>query len=231
MTEKTEKKEESKKILNLYQRTLKVIEATGVIPKNGKNSLQHYTYVQESDVVNALRKEMVKNGITVVPTLKEMTWLEPVSTRKGNTMSHVQLEISYKFVNVDNPKEFEKVVIPGEALDSSDKAVNKAITASKKYALLLYFMIPTGDDPEKDESVDAETKVIHPRVIKPVENTQVSKPVYIRELPKVEQAKIFSSFAELDQNVLESELKGKNVVDLTVPEARMLFAKLKKEQG
>ena len=230
MTEKKEKKEVEKK-LNFYQKVDKIIEETGFVPKNGRNVSQKYDYVKESDVVSMLRTKMAKYGITVAPSMEKVEWLEPIRTRSGGTMSHVEVDMTYKFMNADNPKEYEKVSMPGEGMDTGDKSINKAITASKKYALLLFFMLPSGDDPEKDETVDAETKVIHPRIVKPVNNSQVSKPVYIRELPKAEQAKIFSSFAELDQNVLKGELKGKNVVDLTVPEARTLFAKLKKEQG
>jgi hypothetical protein len=45
------------------------------------------------------------------------------------------------------------MVVPslGAGTDSGDKAPYKAMTGASKYAELLSFLIPTGDDPEKDE--------------------------------------------------------------------------------
>jgi hypothetical protein len=40
----------------------------------------------------------------------------------------------------------------GEGQDAGDKAVYKAMTGALKYCLLKTFLIPTGDDPERDET-------------------------------------------------------------------------------
>ena len=46
---------------------------------------------------------------------------------------------------------FESVVI-GEAMDSGDKASNKALSIGLKYALLQVFCIPTEDDKDPDST-------------------------------------------------------------------------------
>jgi hypothetical protein len=42
----------------------------------------------------------------------------------------------------------------GTGADSGDKAAYKAATGALKYALLLGFLVPTGDDPESDAATD-----------------------------------------------------------------------------
>jgi hypothetical protein len=42
--------------------------------------------------------------------------------------------------------------MPGCGEDTGDKGLYKAITGSEKYALKNIFLIPTGDDPEKDDA-------------------------------------------------------------------------------
>jgi len=47
--------------------------------------------------------------------------------------------------------EFVNFQSVGSGSDSTDKAVYKAMTGALKYALLLGFLIPTGDDPENEK--------------------------------------------------------------------------------
>ena len=217
MTVDMEKKDQEDRKMSFYQKIQKIIDETGFIPKNGKNAAQHYVYVQESDVVNALRGKMAKYGITMVPNLKEIKWLESVPTRNGGSMSHVEVDMEYKFVDVDDPSQNEMILMAGEGMDSSDKAINKAITASKKYALLLFFLLPTGDDPEKDETVD--TEVVRKRTKK---IQKVSPDTLLKDLPLSEKEKLFKAFEEFDTIELDPETT-------TYAQAKELYLKLKKE--
>jgi hypothetical protein len=58
----------------------------------------------------------------------------------------------YLFVTTDGSS--LEAVVYGEAMDSGDKATNKAMSAAHKYALLQTFLIPTEDveDSDADET-------------------------------------------------------------------------------
>jgi hypothetical protein len=49
-------------------------------------------------------------------------------------------------------------VITGEAMDSGDKATNKAMSVALKYALLQMFLIPTDDMRDPDATTHPEVK-------------------------------------------------------------------------
>jgi hypothetical protein len=69
----------------------------------------------------------------------------------------------------------------GEAMDSSDKATNKAMSAAYKYAALMTFAIPT----EGDNDADAHT----PEVV--AEPAKKPKPATITEAQLTELEKLF----------------------------------------
>ena len=70
------------------------------------------------------------------------------TTAKGTYQSHVFLTIDWAFVSAEDGSR-EVVTTCGEAMDTQDKAINKAMQASRKYAILMVLMIPTaGDDTE-----------------------------------------------------------------------------------
>jgi hypothetical protein len=61
-------------------------------------------------------------------------------------MPHIRLRLTYRFSHVSG--EYIDVQTIGEALDTSDKAANKAMTIGLKYAIRQFFLIETGDDPD-----------------------------------------------------------------------------------
>jgi hypothetical protein len=71
---------------------------------------------------------------------------------KGNALFYVTLEAEFDFVAVaDGSKHTVRTF--GEAMDSGDKATNKAMSAAYKYAAFQAFAIPT----EGDNDADATT--------------------------------------------------------------------------
>jgi hypothetical protein len=63
-------------------------------------------------------------------------------------MFYTRLKIKFTFY-ADDGSNVESVVI-GEAMDTGDKASNKALSIGLKYALLQVFCIPTEDDKDPD---------------------------------------------------------------------------------
>jgi ERF superfamily. len=74
----------------------------------------------------------------------------------------MRLEITYRFVNIDKPEEYIDIKTYGDGLDTGDKAPGKAMTYGDKYALMKGYKISTGDDPDKEASVETSYKKVEP---------------------------------------------------------------------
>jgi hypothetical protein len=137
------------KTKNIHQKVLDVTAALGRIPKRGHNDFQNYDYVTEADILEAVSAAQVEAGIVVYPNcVKDET--ERFVNKDGKTITERRVLMAYTIVNVDNPKETVTLVFPGDSHDTGDKAIYKALTGAEKYFLMKTYMIPTGDDPEKD---------------------------------------------------------------------------------
>jgi hypothetical protein len=138
--------------MNLISKLAEVMKQVKYIQKTGYNSFHKYKYATESDVTEAVREQLAKLNVIMIPSVKSCT-NRPHTTSKGNTEYIVTVEVDFTFYDGDSS---ETIVLTsfGEGQDSGDKGVYKAITGAVKYALMKAFMIPTGDDPEADSSVD-----------------------------------------------------------------------------
>ena len=142
---------------NLYQKILTVMEAVDRVEKRGRNEFHKYDYVLEADLIEAVRKTLIEEGVFVFASVVEERTSTAGTEDKPKQITSVKTK--YKFVNVDNPEESEEVLGFGQGEDQGDKGGYKAITGAMKYFLMKTFLIPTGDDPEND----GETPVKRPK--------------------------------------------------------------------
>jgi hypothetical protein len=129
-----------------------IVDAMGqinAIAKGRSNSMQNFKYRGIDDVMNELHPILAKCGIFIVPTVLEEQRAEG-KTSKGGVIYFTRLKIKFTFYAKDGSF-FESVVI-GEAMDSGDKASNKALSIGLKYVLLQVFCIPTEDDKDPDST-------------------------------------------------------------------------------
>lgn len=102
-------------------------------------------------IYNELQPLMATHGIFNCPEVIERSETAFTKTNEYNKETrwlHVYLKVMFTFYALDGSKVV--VVTSGEALDNSDKATNKAMSAAHKYALIQLFCIPT------DEPIDTE---------------------------------------------------------------------------
>ncbi|NCX56260.1 MAG: single-stranded DNA-binding protein [Burkholderiaceae bacterium] len=119
---------------------------------------QGYSFRGIDDVYNALAPVMAKHGLVIMPRILSRELTERASA-KGGVLFSVVVEAEFDFVSShDGSKHTVKTY--GEAMDSADKATNKAMSAAYKYAAFQTFCIPT----EGDNDADAVTHVVQ-RVI------------------------------------------------------------------
>jgi hypothetical protein len=128
----------------------KIIEAgleVGIIGKSGKNEAQNYKFTSEADVVMKVGPALFRRGVLVTPVHTIQSILPYMSGKENNKQAFLTtIESMWSFATED-----EEIVVGtlGQGTDTGgDKGVYKAMTGSKKYALLQALMIATGDDPE-----------------------------------------------------------------------------------
>lgn len=134
----------------------KAFSSTG-ISKDSKNQQQGFMYRGIDSVYNALSGKLADHELCILPRCTERIVTEQVSS-KGGKLFYVTVKVDYEFVSA---KDGSKHVITtyGEAMDSGDKATNKAMSVAYKYAAFQAFCIPTEEntaDPDAEtHSVDA----------------------------------------------------------------------------
>jgi len=123
------------------------IEAIG---KNRRNQDQKYSFRGIDDIFNTLHELFAKHGVTSRPVVLQRQQGDR-TTKSGSSMIHVALEVEFWLTDEDGAT---AIIGPtwGEALDTSDKSTNKAISFAMKYAMLQTFTIPTEDMAEGDRT-------------------------------------------------------------------------------
>lgn len=143
---------QERKDLNLYQKLLKITEEIGKIDKTGTNTQQSYKFIEQAVVVAEVRVQLAKWGVVIREEVLDRT-VDRFTTKSGANAVHVMLNSRFTVINADNPDEnFTDLWSAGEALDYSDKASNKATTASEKYYLMKLFKISDQNDPDKENN-------------------------------------------------------------------------------
>ena len=124
----------------IYEAISAVMADVGAVGKDKVNQLQKYNFRGIDDVMNALNPAMVKHKVFVAPEVLEEK-REERTTGKGGLLIYSILKVKFTFYTVDGSS-VEATVI-GEAMDSGDKSMNKAMSAAFKYACFQTFCIPT----------------------------------------------------------------------------------------
>tara|TARA_R110000868_G_C10972514_1_gene770270 strand:- start:6188 stop:6811 length:624 start_codon:yes stop_codon:yes gene_type:complete len=143
----------------VYQAIAAVTQNMGQegISKSRKNQQQGYNFRGIDDVFNALSPMLSTNNLCILPCVLERQCEERQSA-KGGALFYVTVKVRFDFVSAEDGSKHE-VVMYGEAMDSGDKATNKAMSAAYKYAAMQAFCIPT----EGDNDADQTTHEVAPR--------------------------------------------------------------------
>jgi ERF superfamily len=139
--------------MKVYQAIGKVsadMASTG-IAKGRKNEQQGYKFRGIDEVFNALAPSLVKNGLVILPRMVGRSVVER-QTKNGGVLFYVVVDAEFDFVATEDGSK-HTIRTFGEAMDSGDKATNKAMSAAYKYAAFQAFCIPT----EGDNDADATT--------------------------------------------------------------------------
>jgi hypothetical protein len=149
----------------LHRKLAQVMYEAERIPKNGKApaAMGGFPFVQVGDAADVIRKALAEKSVSMIPTNVELLAESEHTTKNGGTMTTMTVRTTWTLTDGDSG---ETTVIQslGSGADSGDKASPKAQTNAMKYALLMGFLLSTGDDPEMTDSSDRR-----PRRAEPVE--------------------------------------------------------------
>ena len=152
------------KKLNIFERVALITAEIGSVTKDLKvgEGEKSYQATSEGSVLSAVKplEEKYRVFSYAVTREKETQIIEKEYTWNGqqrkNRLVKVDITATYRFVNIDNPKEYIETISYGTGLDTGDKAAGKAMTYADKYALMKMYKISTGNanDPDSYSSPD-----------------------------------------------------------------------------
>jgi len=145
----------------IYGAMARVMDEVGSVAKNKKNPQQGYQFRGIDDVMAHVQGVLAKHSVVVVPFVQSVE-REMIATKSGGSMASVRAVIDHTFYAKDGSSVVARTI--GEAMDSGDKATNKAMSAALKYALVESLMIPTY---EVDRDTEEQSPQIAPKPTPP----------------------------------------------------------------
>lgn len=134
--------------INAVQRALSV---TGIAKDRTNTQGSGYKFRGIDDVYNAIAPLLAEHGLCIIPRMLTRTCAERQS-KQGGALFYVTVEAEFDFVATEDGSVHTARTF-GEAMDSGDKATNKAMSAAYKYAAFQTFAIPT----ESHQDTEAQT--------------------------------------------------------------------------
>lgn len=138
----------------LSKKILKIQDAVGVVKKQGQfgSEMGGGKYLRIEDAVVAVNKLLSSNGLILTGSLRSVNRVPHEKMGKDGNLarsgyiSSVLMEWSVEDTESGERREW---VFPGDGYDSTDKAVYKAMTGCRKYAITIIFNLPIGNDVEE----------------------------------------------------------------------------------
>lgn len=123
------------------------VQAVG---KSERNQQQGFSFRGIDAVLNAVGPVLRRHGVVVLPEVIRYEFGTVEVGQKRTPMGHVIAQVTYTFVGPEG--DTLSATVLGEAMDSGDKAVPKAMSVAFRTALLQALALPT-DEPDPDATV------------------------------------------------------------------------------
>jgi len=128
------------------------------ISKNSRNTQGNgYNFRGIDDVYNTLSSIMATHGLCIIPRMLSRV-CQDRNSKNGGTLLYVTVEAEFDLVSAEDGSKHTARTF-GEAMDSGDKATNKAMSAAYKYMAFQTFAIPTeGDNDSENQTHELASK-------------------------------------------------------------------------
>lgn len=131
------------------------------IGKERENKDQKYKFRGIDDIYNTLAVLLAENNVVITPEYSDRIVTEKAS-KSGGVVWYIALTGKFTYTSALDGT-FITVTTYGEAMDYSDKATNKAMSAAYKYAQLQTFCIPTEGDNDSENTTPQAVQAEPPR--------------------------------------------------------------------
>lgn len=128
----------------VYEAITKITEALSKIGIAKERPGQNYKFRGIDDVYNHLSALLAEYKLCIIPVLLERECVERVA-KSGGALFYATVKARFDIVSAEDGSKHEAITY-GEAMDSSDKATNKAMSTAYKYMAFMTFCIPTEGD-------------------------------------------------------------------------------------
>ncbi len=203
------------KEMNIYQRMAAITSELKAVEKDltvQTTKTSSYKAVSERGILDAVKPLEEKYGVYSYPVSREVlesnliqneTIYEDVKGNKTTTPKTsymTRIKTVYRFVNIDDPKDFVETTTFAEGIDSQDKGSGKAMTYADKYALMKSYKISTGEDVDEGTDTEELEKAKHSlRVIK-----ERCQEAYTRAIKKKMSTKDIADALEMTEDEVKS---------------------------
>ena len=145
----------TEKTPKIYGAIATIMRETKAIAKTEKNTQQNFMFRGIDSVMNELHDIFANNGVFILPEVLDFNVSEK-ATARGSLLYYTRAKIKFHFV-AEDASEVTTVNV-GEAMDSGDKGMNKAMSIALKYALMQMLLIPTKEEKDPDAFTAPETR-------------------------------------------------------------------------
>lgn len=192
--------------MNLFEKLLAARQEIGYLQKDGKVEFgsTKYKAITDEKVMTTVRPILDKYKIVMS--------IDKIDMSRNGTLTEAL--ITWRFTDVENPDDFILVQSAGQGSDTQDKGAGKAMTYSRKYALLNTLLIPTGEDPDKISSEELDAITGDNELV-----TARSKVLQLAEMKSHDPSTLISELSV-------SEFKH-SFIELAIPQLRELFKKVR----
>lgn len=125
-----------------------VSDSVRYVGKSGENTFDKYSYAKLDDYVRATSDALRQQKVCVLTSVTSSESLPPRKTKSGNEEQVVRLGITMRAIHESG--QWAEVDAVGEGQDRSDKAIYKANTGARKYAIAQLFGLATSDNAEEE---------------------------------------------------------------------------------
>ncbi|WP_175795934.1 ERF family protein [Burkholderia anthina] len=136
-----------KHVHSAIKQVSKAISVDG-IAKTGQNAEDGYSFRTIDDILEKLSTLLADHDLLILPTVIEREAVER-RTATGMALFFATVRVRYDFTSAVD-ESVASVEVYGEAMDTADKATNKAMTAAYKVAVTQAFCIATKNNADAD---------------------------------------------------------------------------------
>jgi hypothetical protein len=201
----------------IFKKIPEIMSQMDAVGKNKRNTQgAGFNYRGIDDVYIEMQKRLAKAGVFCLPDVLEEDRQERTSKSGGN-LTFTRLKIRYTFCASDGSS--VSATVMGEAMDSGDKSISKAMSIAQKYAFFQVFCIPA----EEAVDPDAESHELDP-VEKPSSVKQI--PTETKQVPTTRPQAVTGDPGEYV--IMFGKYRGKKIKDISIKDLESYRAYLYK---